>query len=83
MEGRQIEPKYYGYKGGYDHIFKCPNCSATGLYEDFSCGADPCPYCGSTLSPARVAKWIPPIYEGFLWKRKKMRGGYWLLKGGD
>lgn len=64
---KHLEPKYHGYKGGYDVITKCQKCDMTALYEDQQ-PANPCHFCGGKVNPDGAAKWMQ-IDNQYQWNK--------------
>ena len=75
-----MPPVYSRYKvGQFANVTTCQNmeCGLIALREDMH-PIDPCPDCGARVSDTSVsAKWIPPVYKGVGFWRKKISDGYW------
>jgi len=52
----QIEPRYYGYGGGFASTTKCIDCGRTALREDQHT-SNPCHECGGKVIDDGAAKW--------------------------
>ena len=78
---KDLPPKYWDYKGGYDNVNYCTECGLQGLYEDLH-SVNPCPQCGGQIVDYdRVGKWIKPVYRTkFLIFKEKIKDGYWFIK---
>jgi len=75
-ELKHIEPKYYGYKGGFASLTQCKSCQAIGLRQDAH-PANPCTYCGGSLEE-KIGRWVKSTY----WIKVLAKGltGHWELK---
>lgn len=56
MKNGFIEPKYYGYKGGYSNVTECVSCGLIGLYEDQH-PVRPCKKCGGDIKEKGAMIW--------------------------
>ena len=61
VKDNHIPPQYYGYKGGWDNVTVCKDCSRTALYEDQH-PVNPCPSCGSTVIQ-KTGRWLNTHWE--------------------
>lgn len=69
-------PKYRLHKiGSYSKVTKCEQCSNIGLREDCH-PACCCKHCGGKVIEFGSAKWVKPVYKGFIF-RNLIHKGLW------